>query len=76
MSQSANGRDVLGLAREVVGEVDVGEGSRGSVNEINGLNEQTVHDPRVLRALERIAAQQTEVRGLLVEVVGLLRRKL
>ncbi len=54
MSQTVNGRDVLGVAREVTGEVALEATSRGDVNLVNGNNEQTVHDPRLLRAIERL----------------------
>ncbi len=73
MAETVNGRGVLGLAREVTGEIGIEEASRGTVNLVNDQNEQTVHDPRVYRALERIAAQQQEMCTLLrklVEAVG------
>ena len=74
MSQTINGRDVLGIAREVTGEVAVEDTSRGAVNKVNDKYEQTVHDERGVREMQRQTELLREMKALLCDIKQLLRR--
>lgn len=66
------GRDVLGLAREVTGRVDV----TGTTQVRNDATERIVHDPRLARAIERVLEEVKEVRAVLSRALAVLERKL
>ncbi len=76
MSQTANGRDILGVAREVTGEVALEETSRGTITHTNGDYEQTVHDPRTARLLQRMLEELVGLRAEIKDLKTTLVRKL